>query len=273
MTNAAYTAAYQLELKAFIDSNALKLQNDKMTSEERMRLEQKVSNAIAQQHQLAGQNINTAWAEANYRMNTTTYDYAGRIVQAWQEMGSEISDHLMAMIQGTESFGDGIKGIFQDICKSVLKMWIDMVTQMYIMNPLKQFLGGMMGGIGGGGSSDGYTTGGLGSFIEGVLVPGHAAGGIASGWSIVGEQGPELVNFSNPGRVYNNSDTQGLMAGNSGNVHLHFSPQIHVASASKADTNNMLSQTADQWRQFRTQFINDLRNNTSLRSAVRGATA
>jgi hypothetical protein len=38
-------------------------------------------------------------------------------------------------------------------------------------------------------------------------LPGFADGGIASGWSIVGERGPELINFMNPGRVYSNADT------------------------------------------------------------------
>lgn len=37
---------------------------------------------------------------------------------------------------------------------------------------------------------------------------GFAKGGLASaGWAMVGEEGPELVNFSHPGRVYNAKDT------------------------------------------------------------------
>ena len=42
---------------------------------------------------------------------------------------------------------------------------------------------------------------------RGFAVPGHAAGGIASGISLVGERGPELVDFQNPGRVYPASQT------------------------------------------------------------------
>jgi hypothetical protein len=44
----------------------------------------------------------------------------------------------------------------------------------------------------------------------------HARGGIAKGWSLVGEEGPELVNFTNPGRVYSANDTQ-MMMGNQSN--------------------------------------------------------
>jgi phage-related minor tail protein len=40
-----------------------------------------------------------------------------------------------------------------------------------------------------------------------------AKGGLAGeGWNLVGERGPELVNFSSPGRVYTASDTRQMMA-------------------------------------------------------------
>lgn len=39
-------------------------------------------------------------------------------------------------------------------------------------------------------------------------IPKFAKGGLArKGWALVGEEGPELVNFSNPGRVYTASET------------------------------------------------------------------
>jgi hypothetical protein len=43
-------------------------------------------------------------------------------------------------------------------------------------------------------------------------IPGHAGGGMASGWSWVGERGPELVDFATPGRVYT-AQQSGAMAG------------------------------------------------------------
>jgi hypothetical protein len=45
-------------------------------------------------------------------------------------------------------------------------------------------------------------------------IPGHASGGVASGLSLVGEEGRELVDFSSPGRVYTASQTAGMFAGN-----------------------------------------------------------
>ena len=45
-------------------------------------------------------------------------------------------------------------------------------------------------------------------------IPGYATGGLASpGWAIVGEQGPELVNFSSPARVYTATQTRSMLSG------------------------------------------------------------
>ena len=49
-----------------------------------------------------------------------------------------------------------------------------------------------------------------GSIAAGLAIPGHATGGLASGLSVVGERGPELVDFTNPGRVYSNRDSKAL---------------------------------------------------------------
>ncbi len=49
------------------------------------------------------------------------------------------------------------------------------------------------------------------------IPPQYATGGIAAGWSLVGEEGPELVNFSNPGRVYTADDTAGMFGSTSSN--------------------------------------------------------
>lgn len=48
-------------------------------------------------------------------------------------------------------------------------------------------------------------------------LPTFAAGGLAKpGWALVGEQGPELVNFSQPGRVYTADQTKAAMSSSDG---------------------------------------------------------
>ena len=55
--------------------------------------------------------------------------------------------------------------------------------------------------------------------IKGVgsaRVPGHADGGMAApGWALVGERGPELVNFDRPGYVYDAQQTSRMLDGKS----------------------------------------------------------
>jgi hypothetical protein len=43
------------------------------------------------------------------------------------------------------------------------------------------------------------------------IVPGFAKGGIAQGLSIVGEKGPELIDFNTPTRVYSNTASNQLL--------------------------------------------------------------
>lgn len=52
----------------------------------------------------------------------------------------------------------------------------------------------------------------------GLAIPGFAKGGVASGLALVGEAGPELVNFDSPSRVMSAPATRGLLAGGAGEV-------------------------------------------------------
>lgn len=47
-------------------------------------------------------------------------------------------------------------------------------------------------------------------------IPKRAGGGYASGWTMVGELGPEIVNFSNPAQVYTADQTAGMFAPGNG---------------------------------------------------------
>src|SRR5699024_3290390 len=49
---------------------------------------------------------------------------------------------------------------------------------------------------------------------DAVEIPAFAKGGRhRGGWALVGEEGPELVNFTNPGRVYTAAQTRAALAG------------------------------------------------------------
>ena len=69
-------------------------------------------------------------------------------------------------------------------------------------------------------------TAGLGSLFG---VPGLQSGGFSgTGFRVVGEAGPELVDFRNPGRVYTNSELQSALSGGGGGYEINFSPVIQT---------------------------------------------
>lgn len=52
--------------------------------------------------------------------------------------------------------------------------------------------------------------------VSSGAIGAHANGGIASGWSLVGENGPEIAQFSSPARIYTANQTREMMGGSSG---------------------------------------------------------
>ena len=50
----------------------------------------------------------------------------------------------------------------------------------------------------------------------GTKIPGNQYGGLASGLSVVGERGPEIVDFSRPARVYSSDDLSAALRSNRG---------------------------------------------------------
>lgn len=79
------------------------------------------------------------------------------------------------------------------------------------------FITNLIGGaltrrFGGGAGSGGGIGGGALSSGAGV-IPGRASGGAAFGLTLVGERGPELVNFTSPAHVFSNQDSRKMLSG------------------------------------------------------------
>ena len=99
---------------------------------------------------------------------------------------------LNEVLAGTASMEDAARRFGQTILQEVINRLIS--------QPITDFLFGILsGGLGGGGGGIGQLFGGF-----------FQRGGIAHGLSIVGENGPELVNFREPARVFPNEALSGL---------------------------------------------------------------
>ena len=122
---------------------------------------------------------------------------------------TDLTSGLTDIVSGTKSVSLG----FSDMASAVIKAIEQMIIKIMIVQPLMQALQQAVGGLGGlggvgnflglGGGASQLTTlgGGLGS-----LPPMYASGtdSAPGGWSIVGENGPELLNLTPGARVVPN---------------------------------------------------------------------
>ena len=106
-----------------------------------------------------------------------------------QKVKSSFEDWAMSALDGFDSVGEGLKGLAKSLLREAWR------TQ--VVSPLS---GALFGESGGGG-----LLGGL----FGGLIPARADGGMAHGLTLVGERGPEIVDFRKPGMVYPNGTAPG----------------------------------------------------------------
>lgn len=122
---------------------------------------------------------------------------AARANEALERVASEglqsISDGLADAIVGARSLSDVFKNVTRSIIADLLRIQI----QKSIIAPLAGALGGMFGGGKTGGVNAPWFVGG-----GGALLQGHALGGYTRpGWALVGERGPEVVEFGGPATI------------------------------------------------------------------------
>jgi hypothetical protein len=114
-----------------------------------------------------------------------------------------LNDGLAQAIAGTTKLGDVFKSIAQQIIADLARIMI----RQTIVNSLAGALG--LGGP----KLSGIDTAGLTNLANTIKVPGFASGTsfAPGGLSLVGENGPELVNMPRGSKVFNNGDTRDLL--------------------------------------------------------------
>lgn len=96
----------------------------------------------------------------------------------------------------------------------------------------------------------------------GRVVPAYARGGYhGGGWALVGEQGPELVNFEQPARIYNHADTRAALSGSDGEA----AREVAALRREVAELRAVLASIADNTR----RSADTLRNVTPDGDALR----
>lgn len=123
------------------------------------------------------------------------FNFIKRLISvAWSEVLKPVFDKFASIVRG-------IPGAFEKARDGIGKAWS--AIQELAKKPVRFVVNTVIGGL-----VDTFNK------ISGVniskpkLPRGFAKGGYASpGWAMVGEEGPELVNFSKPGRVYTADET------------------------------------------------------------------
>ena len=212
------------QLQAYIDYSKDELANAQMTAMQRLQIEKNLVEAQQKLWEMAGRNLKSRLKEAARQYQEETVNYADLAKSTFDSTMSNINStwtsNLEAMATGTKSFSKGLISIFKDMTNSIIKMMVNLSFQQYLQPKLQSLFGGVVEGIGNiGGGGRTFSTGR--SFSSAFSSRGFskfASGGVApTGMTLVGENGPELLQFNASHRIYNASQTRKMLGGNQGN--------------------------------------------------------
>lgn len=211
------------QLRAYIEFAQRELNEAQLSATQRLQVEKNLVEAQQKLWEMAGRNIHTSLQEGARQYNLQVVNYGDLAKSTFDStmssINSSFTSHLEAMATGTESFGKGLKNIFKDITNSIIKMLVNLSFQQYVQPKLQSLFGGVVSGLGAigagrGGVSSFASGGSFSSAFTGNSFGKFASGGIApAGMTLVGENGPELLQFNSSHRIYNASQTRKMISG------------------------------------------------------------
>ena len=214
-------------LKSYIAYAQSELNEAQLSATQRLQIEKNLVEAQQKLWEMAGRNLRTSLAEGarQYNQQVTNYGDLAKSTfdSTMSSINSSFTSHLEGIATGAESFGKGLKNIFKDITNSILKMLVNLSFQQYVQPKLQSLFGGVVSGIGAigagrGGVSSFASGGSFSSAFTGNSFGKFASGGIApAGMTLVGENGPELLQFNSSHRIYNASQTRKMIGGEGAN--------------------------------------------------------
>ena len=211
------------QLRAYIEFAQRELNEAQLSATQRLQVEKNLVEAQQKLWEAAGRNLRTSLQEGarQYSLQVVNYGDLAKSTfdSTMSSINSSFTSHLEAMATGTESFGKGLKNIFKDITNSIIKMLVNLSFQQYVQPKLQSLFGGVVNGLGAigagrGGVSSFAKGGSFSSAFTGNSFGKFASGGVApAGMTLVGENGPELLQFNSSHRIYNASQTRKMISG------------------------------------------------------------
>lgn len=189
------------------------LQIEGLANDRRIELEKDRAAVIKQIRDNDMLNYKTAWEATLEEMATQQVNYGETIKSVF----STIESAGVNLLTSTESFGKRLTTFFKDIASSIMAEMAKIIIKGLITQAILGALGMMKKtpALTGMTSTERVMNSLYDKGYERDIPKYRANGGYASGWTVVGERGPELVNFSNPGRVYTAEQTRNVLGGGS----------------------------------------------------------
>lgn len=190
------------ELTSYQDKLQQILSSQQLNTEQRLQIMQEYSNAVQDMESATAADYKTAWEDALDYIRNKTYDQRATIQSGIDDMLDSFANFGQNMLTESKSIGERFDDLFKNLANSIMNTMMKVIMQGLIMKSIMS-----MFNMGGG------TSGSIGDVKMYTDMSGwspvsfHAKGGLADGWAVVGERGPELVNFSQPGRVYTAEQT------------------------------------------------------------------
>lgn len=191
------------------------LESQQLTTSQRLEIMQEFANSVSDLEAATATKTKNAWDDALEYIKNKTYDQRETIRSSIDEMLGEFTNFGQNMLTESKSISERFDDLFKNLANSIMNTMMKVIMQGLVMRTVMGLFGG--GGISFGASASGASLGsGFNSIGDIGMGIQFANGGYASGWSLVGERGPELVNFSQPGRVYNAEQTAKALSGGAG---------------------------------------------------------
>lgn len=190
------------ELTSYQDALQQILSSQQLNTEQRLQIMQEYSNAVQDMESATAADYKTAWEDALDYIRNKTYDQRATIQSGIDDMLDSFANFGQNMLTESKSIGERFNDLFKNLANSIMNTMMKVIMQGLIMKSIMSMFS--MGGV---------TSGSIGDVKMYTDMSGwspvslHAKGGLADGWAVVGERGPELVNFSQPGRVYTAEQT------------------------------------------------------------------
>lgn len=197
------------ELSGYQDKLQEILNSQQLNTEQRLQIMQEYSNAVKDMESATASDYKTAWEDTLDYISNKTYDQRATIQSGIDDILDSFTNFGQNMLTESKSIGERFDDLFKNLANSIMNTMMKVIMQGLVMNSI-------MGMFGMGGGASAGSIGGVKLYTDmsgWSPVSLHAKGGRAEGWAIVGEKGPELVDFSQPGRVYTAEQTAKALNG------------------------------------------------------------